>query len=93
MASNIGTVSGSWIYQESADILSKLALSGRGAVVVLDDLVVERCAHADSATGEVGVEVLNGGQWWIKVDLNLTATCPSLSSMPAGGSQYPLSRW
>ena len=47
------------IYQESADILSKLALSGGGAVVVLNDLVVERCAHADSATREVGVEVLS----------------------------------
>ena len=64
----MSTVSGSWIYQESADILSKLALSGRGAVVVLDDLVVERCAHADSTTREVGVEVLYGGHWWIKVD-------------------------
>ena len=57
-------------YQEGADILSKLALGGWSAVIVLDNLVVERCAHADSATGEVGVEVLNGGQWWIKVDLN-----------------------
>ena len=48
-------------YQEGADILSKLALGSWSAVVVLDDLVVERCAHADSATREVGVEVLHGG--------------------------------
>ena len=45
-------------HQEGANILSKLALGGGGAVVVLDDLVVERCAHADSTTREVGVEVL-----------------------------------
>ena len=54
----MSTVSGSWIYQESADILSKLALSGRGAVVVLDDLVVEWRPHANGAAREVRVEVL-----------------------------------
>ena len=46
------------VYQEGADILGQLALSGGSAVVVLNDLVVERGAHADSTTREVWVEVL-----------------------------------
>ena len=46
------------VYQEGADILGQLALSGGSAVGVLDDLVIERGAHADSTTREVGVEVL-----------------------------------
>ena len=83
----------SWTHQESADILSKLALGGGGSIVVLNDLIVERCAHADSATREVGVEVLYGQHWKMSISVKLRHTCPSLSSMPAGGSQYPFSRW
>ena len=44
--------------QEGAHILSQLAQGSGGAVVVLDDLIIERGGHADGAAWVVGVEVL-----------------------------------
>ena len=44
--------------QEGAHVLGQLAQGSGGAVVVLDDLIVEGGAHADGATRVVGVEVL-----------------------------------
>merc|ERR1719180_535472 len=76
--------------QEGADILSKLALGGGSAVVVLDDLVVERCAHADSATREVGVEVLSlpelNACWRIAVSVEQMVNIV-LASVPAKGDE------
>ena len=44
--------------EEGAHVLGQLAQGGRGAVVILDDLVVEGRTHANSAARVVGVEVL-----------------------------------
>merc|ERR550517_2354537 len=76
--------------QEGADVLSKLALSGGSAVVVLDDLVVERCAHADGATREVGVEVLSlpelDARWRITVSVQQMVDI-ILAAVPAQGDE------
>ena len=44
--------------QEGAHVLAQLGEGGGGAVIVLDDLVVEGRTHANSAARVVGVEVL-----------------------------------
>ena len=54
--------------QEGAHVLAQLGEGGGGAVIVLDDLVVEGRRHADGSTGEVRVEVLSlpqldAGRW------------------------------
>ena len=54
--------------QEGAHVLAQLGEGGGGAVIVLDDLVVEGRRHADGSTREVGVEVLSlpqldAGRW------------------------------
>ena len=44
--------------QEGAHVLGQLGLRGGRAVLVLDNLVVERRIHADSSAGVVRVEAL-----------------------------------
>jgi len=57
--------------QEGANILSQLRLSSRGAVIILDDLIVDGSTHADGSSREVWVEVLSLPQlytsWWVTV--------------------------
>ena len=76
--------------QKGADVLGELRESGRGPIVVLDDLVIER-----RGLGTIIVLVaLKFNQQLLAVTMPIAPPgkyglkfCPSLSSMPAGGSQ------